>query len=183
MQTRVTTKEFLAVMYLEAVQNIPLIAGFLAGAWFWHRNALLAAACILVGSILSALSMIPTEGKIFEGHRESVAAIMANIVTFSLLMVVFIAYLEANWSSWWTDIVAGLVAGVALGTAQDLAAKERIGLIRVLALGVSCLVSFLIIRWAVETWAPLVSFVVVTLWFTLAMGGYKLWRRRYPPPD
>jgi hypothetical protein len=132
MQTRVTTKEFLAVMYLEAVQNIPLIAGFLAGAWFWHRNALLAAACILVGSILSALSMIPTEGKIFEGHRESVAAIMANIVTFSLLMVVFIAYLEANWSSWWTDIVAGLVAGVALGTARrrsalDLSASWRWG--------------------------------------------------------
>jgi hypothetical protein len=181
MQTQVPVKEGFVVMFLETIQNIPLVAGFLAGAWFWRQNTLLVGVCVLGGSVLSALSMIPTESKIFEGHRESASAIVANIVTFSVLMVVFIAYLNAGWSSWWTDIVAGLVAGAVLGTAQDLAAKERIGLIRILILGVSCLVSFLIIRSAIKTWSPLVSFMIVTVWFTLTMGGYKLWRRWYPP--
>jgi hypothetical protein len=183
MQTRVTLKEFFAVMYWEAIQNIPLIVGAIGGFWFWDRNWLAAAACIVGGSILSALSMIPTEGKIFEGHRESLRAIVANIFTFSILLAVFVAYLHADWSSWRTDIVAGLIAGAALGVTQDLAAQERIGVVRLFALGVSCLVSLMIIRFAVGTWSPWVSIVVVTVWFTLAMGGYKLWRRRVPPPQ
>jgi hypothetical protein len=186
METRVTgpvsTKEFVAVMWLEAIQNIPLIVGGIGGAWFWGRNWLAVAALIVVGSILSALSMIPTEGKIFEGHRESARAIVANIFTFSILIAVFLAYLHAGWSSWRTDVVAGLIAGAALGAAQDVAAGERIGVVRLLALGVSCLVSLIIIRYAIGAWSPLVSIVVVTVWFTLAMGGYKLWRRRVPPP-
>jgi len=187
METPVTEpvriKEFLAVMYWEAIQNIPLIVGGIGGIWFWDRNWLAAAACIVGGSLLSALSMIPTEGKIFEGHRESLRAIVVNISVFSILIALFVAYLHADWSSWRTDIVAGLIAGAALGTAQDIAAQERIGVVRLFALGVSCLVSLIIIRFAVDTWSPWVSILVVTVWFTLAMGGYKLWRRRVPPPQ
>jgi hypothetical protein len=178
---KLTAREFLLVMWWEAVQNIPLIAGVVAAYWFWEQSWLITAACIVTGSVLSALSMIPTEGRIFEGHRESVGAIIGNICTFSVLMTVYEVYLKAPWSSWWTDIIAGIVAGAALGMAQDLAAKEkRIGVVRILALGISCLVSLLIIRFAIETWPALVSFAVVTTWFTLAMGGYKLWRKRHP---
>jgi hypothetical protein len=179
---RLSAKEFGAVMFLEAVQNIPLIGGFVAAYSFWQRSWLLVAVSILAGSILSALSMIPTEGRIFGGHRESARAIVANVAIFSVLMFAFTAYMQANWSSYWTDLVGGLIAGAALGMGQDLAARERIGVVRILALGISCLVSLLVIRFAVTAWPPLVSFAVVTVWFTLAMGGYKLWRRRVPPP-
>lgn len=181
-QTRISASEFFWVMFLEAIQNIPLIGGFVAAFSFWRRGLLVAIACIIAGSVLSALSMIPTERRIFEGHRESMRAIIANAAVFSVLMFVSIAYMQAGWSNWWTDIIGGLVVGAALGTAQDVAARERVGVARNVALGMSCLVSLLVLRFAVETWPPLVSFAVVTVWFTLAMGGYKLWRRRVPPP-
>jgi hypothetical protein len=179
MQTRVTTKEFFAVMWWEVIQNIPLLAGLIGGLWFWQRNWLATTAFIMGGSLLSALSMIPTEHRIFEGHRESTRAIVANVLTFSVLMFVTIAYLKASWSSWQTDIIAGLIAGAALGTVQGLAGKGRVVVVRVLSLGVSCLVSLIVVRLTVNTWSPLVSFVIVTVWFTLAMGIYKLWRRRW----
>jgi hypothetical protein len=110
-----------------------------------------------------------------------VRAIVGNVLIFSVLMGLYAAYLKASWSSWWTDVIAGLVAGAALGAGQDLAAKERsIGVVRVFALGISCLVTLLIFRFSIEAWPPLISFLVVTVWFTLAMGGYKLWRKRHP---
>ena len=109
MRARITAKEVFAVMCCEAIQNIPLIAGGIGAFWFWHRNWLTAASCVVSGSVLSALSMIPTESRIFEGHRESLRAIVANIFTFCVLMIVFVAYLHAGWSSWWTDIIAGLM--------------------------------------------------------------------------
>jgi hypothetical protein len=180
---RLGVKESGVVMFLEAVQNIPLIGGFVAAYSFWQRSWPLVALSTLIGSALSALSMIPTEGRIFGGHRESGQAIVANVAIFSALMFAFTAYMQAGWSSYWTDLVGGLVAGAALGTGQDLAARERIGVARILALGISCLVSLLVIRFAITAWHPLVSFAVVTVWFTLAMGGYKLWRRRVPPPQ
>jgi hypothetical protein len=181
MQQKLTAREFLLVIWWEAIQNIPLIAGVIAAYWFWGQSVLLTALCIITGSVLSALSMIPTEGRIFEGHRESVRAIMGNVLIFSVLMTLYTAYLRASWSSWWTDITAGLVAGAALGAGQDLVAKEKsIGVVRVFALGMSCLVTMLVFRFSIEAWPPLVSFLVVTVWFTLAMGGYKLWRKRHP---
>lgn len=173
-------KEATVVMLLEAAQNLPLIAGFIAAYSFWWRNLPLAIGCALAGSTLSALAMVPTEGRIFEGHRESPRAILANVVVFSILMVAFAAYVHARWSSYWTDVAGGLVAGAALGVAQDLAAGERVGVTRVLALSVSCIVSLLLVRFAVSAWSPLVSLAVVTTWFTLVMGGYKLWRRQHP---
>lgn len=179
---RLTIKEFGSVMFLEAVQNVPLIGGFVAAYAFWLRSGWLVAVSILAGSVLSALSMFPTEGRIFSGHRESTRAFVANVAIFSLLMLAFTAYMRAHWSNYWTDLVGGLVAGAALGTGQDMAARERIGVVRILALGVSCMVSLLVVRFTITTWHPLVCFVIVTLWFTLAMGGYKLWRRRVPPP-
>lgn len=179
---RLNLKEVGVVMFLEAVQNIPLIGGFVAAYSFWQQSWLFVAVSILTGSILSTLSMIPTEGRIFSGHRESARAIITNMVIFSVLMFAFTAYMQASWSSYWTDLIGGLIAGAALGMGQDLAAKEHIGVVRILALGISCLVSLLVIRLAITACPPLVSFATVTAWFTLAMGGYKLWRRRVPPP-
>ncbi len=179
-QTKVTAKEFLVVMFLEAIQNVPLVAGMFGGIWLWDQNLAAAVVSMVAGSVLSALSMIPTEGRIFEGHHESARAILGNIATFSILMFVFTAYIKASWSSYWTDIVGGLVAATALGTAQDLAAGERIGIARILALGLSCIVSLLIIRFTSQAWSPLAGAAIVTAWFTLAMGIYKLWRKRHP---
>jgi hypothetical protein len=180
MQAQSTAKEIAEVMCLEYIQNAPLIAGFLSGAWFWPRDVGLAALCIVVGSVLSALVIIPTEARIFEGHQETWQAVAGNVVAFCVLTVVFIAYLYARWSGWWTDVGAGVIAGAVLGTVQDLVVKEPIGLLRILLLGISCSVSLLIVRLAVQVWPPGVGFAIVTAWFTLVMGAYKLWRKRNP---
>jgi hypothetical protein len=164
-------------MFLEAVQNFPLIAGFMGGLSLWNRSLWLAFTCMVAGSVLSALSMIPTEKRIFEGHRESARAVITNVGVFSILMFGFGAYVRAGWSNWHTDVVGGLIAGAMLGAAQDLAAGEPVGFARMSALGLSCAISLLVIRWVLQMWPPLVGIVVVTVWFTLVMGAYKLWRK------
>lgn len=177
-RSAVREREILVVMALGATQNTPLIAGFIVGFSFWQENLLIAVASMLVGSLLSALSMIPTESRIFEGHQESEPAVLANIVTFTSLMLLAAFYIHADWSNWRTDLVGGFIISAILGTAQDLIAKEPVSVTRILALGISSVVSLLIIRLALESWSPLVSVILVTTWFTLVMGVYKLWRKR-----
>jgi hypothetical protein len=154
----------------------------MGGLSLWNKSLWLSVTCMVAGSVLSALSMVPTERRIFEGHRESARAVIANVGVFSVLMFGFGAYVRAGWSNWRTDAVGGLVAGAMLGAAQDLAAGEPVGFARVLALGLSCVVSLLVIRWVLQVWPLLVGILAVTIWFTLMMGAYKLWRKACGSP-
>jgi hypothetical protein len=166
--------DFLALLWWEFVQNLPLIFGFSAGFSLWQHSVLAAVGCMVMSSVIAALLIAATEARIFHGHRESVRAVITNVVTFSVMMFVFAVYLSASWSGWWTDIAAGLVAGIVLAAVQDRAANERFALVRSLALGLSCSVSVIVIRLVGGLWGA----VTATLWFTLVMGVYKqLWQK------
>jgi len=165
------------IMVLEAIQNIPLIVGFIIGHNLWPDNATWALVSMFLGSLLSALSMIPTEGRIFEGHRETFPAVVANVFAFFSFMLLLTLYFRSSWSSWITDLVGGLVLGIALSTVQDVAAQDNSGLIRGLALALSISISLLVIRFVTSAWSPFVSIMIVTIWFTLVMGFYKIWLR------
>ncbi|HSJ55064.1 MAG TPA: hypothetical protein VLC52_15085 [Anaerolineae bacterium] len=160
-------------MLWELAQNVPLIAGFLVSFRFWEQGQWPAAlGCMLLGSALAALVIAITEPLIFPGHKETPRAMAGNVVAFSGLMVAGSLYLSAGWSSWWTDLVAGLAVAVALALAQEAAARERFGLVRSLWLGASCSVSLLLIRF-LQGGSVLVQFLAVVAWFTLVMGVYK----------
>ena len=164
---------FLVLLFWEVLQNFPLIAGFIVSFQFWQQGKLaIAIACMVISSVVASLVIRVTEPKIFAGNRESVRAVIANVVIFSVLIFVFVAYLAASWSSWWTDVAAGLVAAIALVAVQDPAPKKRFNIVRSLALGLSCSVSLILIRLSIET-SALISIVAVTVWFTLVMGAYK----------
>jgi hypothetical protein len=129
---------------------------------------------MVVSSVVAALVISATEGRIFAGHQESIRATVANVAVFSVLMAVSAVYLSAAWSGWWTDVAGGLVGGLVLAMVQDRAADERFGVARSLALGLSCGGSMIVIRIVGGVWAA----VIVTLWFTCVMGTYKqLWQK------
>lgn len=165
-------------MLWELAQNVPLIAGFLVSFHFWEQGQWAAAlGCMVLGSAMAAVVIAITEPLIFPGHKETGRAMVGNVLAFSGLMVAGSFYLSAAWSSWWTDLVAGLAVAVALALAQEAAARERFGFARSLWLGASCSVSLLLIRYLKDA-SLLIQFLAVVAWFTLVMGVYKELRIR-----
>ena len=172
------TLEFLWLLVWEFAQNLPLVVGFIVALDCWQQGEeMIAIACMVAGSVAAALVIRVTEPKIFEGHRESMPAVIANILVFPLLMLVLVIYLSTSWSCWWTDVVGGLIVAAVLEAVQEQAAKERFGAVRSLALGLSCSVSLIIIRILFKA-SSLINIVVVTVWFTLVMGIYKQLRSK-----
>jgi hypothetical protein len=163
--------EFLLLLWWELVQNAPLIFGFVGGFYLLEQSLLAAVLVMVANSAVAALAIAATEAKIFQGHRETLRAVVANVVIFSAGMLVIAAYLFASWSSWQTDVIGGVIAGIALAIVQDWAARERFGVVRGISLGLSCSVSIIIIRLVGGLWAA----VVAVMWFTLVMGAYKQW--------
>jgi hypothetical protein len=158
-------------LWWELIQNIPLIFGFVGALGLLEQSLLAALLAMVASSAVATLAIAATEGKIFQGHREPLRAVIANVAIFSAGMLVIAAYLSASWSSWWTDVIGGAIAGIALAIVQDWAVRERFGVVRGMSLGLSCSVSIIIIRLVGGLWAA----VVAVMWFTLIMGAYKQW--------
>ena len=124
--SHLSISDFGRAFFWEFVQNLPIIAGFLLALDLWQRaKPLPALACMAAGSVTGSLLIWATEARIVAGHREPLRVVMTNMAGIALLMLVLAAYLSAGWSRWWTDLVAGLFGGIALGLAQDLAAGSR----------------------------------------------------------
>jgi hypothetical protein len=160
-------------MFLELVQNVPLLAGFVIALQFWRQGEwLIALVFMAAGSVIAALVIWLTEPQIFEGHRESPQVVVGNMLTFFVLMVVLAFYLSASWSSWWTDILVGVALAIALAVVQELAAGERFGVVRAIWLGVSGAGTLLLFRLFLgqSVW---IGILTVCIWFTLVMGLYK----------
>lgn len=114
---------FLRALFWEVIQNLPLIISFVVTVWLWaRRHRIQAIVCLLAGSVISALFIRFTEPAI-HGYHETVAVTIVNIVSLSVLMFLFAAYLgsEAKWNNWRTDLILGGLAGILLGIAQGLA--------------------------------------------------------------
>ncbi|MBN1873820.1 MAG: hypothetical protein JXA33_06290 [Anaerolineae bacterium] len=115
---------FIQAIFWEFIQNAPVLILFVAAIWLWakdrRRDAVL---CILVSAIAGALLIRVTE-PLISGYHEPWSITLVNIVTFSILEVLFTAYLsmENRWSNWYTDALLGALAGVGIALAQGLAA-------------------------------------------------------------
>ncbi len=149
-------------IFWEALQNLPLVAGFVLALELWQQKqwgtALL---CMAVASLLGALVIGFTESKIVEGHREPLRVVVANVVTMTGLMLIVVVYLSAGWSSWKTDLVVGTLAGAALAAVQDMAAGNPLGLGHAAALAGGLPLTLIGLRRIAFTWPPLAIILLI----------------------
>jgi hypothetical protein len=164
--------KFFSAVFWEFVQNVPLVAGFYIALELWRQGQFVGAgASMLVGSAVGALTIWATESRIIAGHREPLRVVATNILGIALLMFVTVAYLSAAWGSWVTDLVFGALAGVALGVAQSLAAREPISIRHCLAFACSLPPALVGIRSLAASNLPvLVSILVITIVATLIIA-------------
>ncbi len=168
--SRTFKNRFARMLLWEFVQNLPLIAGFLAGLCAWGSGRpWLAVVSILGGSLVGSLAIWATESKIVEGHREPLRVVVVNVIMLSVLMFVVVLYLTAGWSRWWTDLLVGAVVGAGLGGAQDLAAGSPVGLGHSAAFALASAVGLVGVRFLVASLPLGLAVFVVTLILTVVV--------------
>lgn len=163
-------------VFWEFIQNLPLVTGFIAALQLWLQSRQVAAiACMAVSGVAGALNIRVIELR-FKGHFEPIRVTIANIVIMPVLMFVFATYLSAGWSSWRTDLLAGMLAGVVLGTIQRLAIKAPIDIVRCIAFACAFPVTLISIRVLVAALPVLLSILISTTLVTLVivLVGYSL---------
>ena len=115
--------EFFGAVFLELVQNLPLMISFVAAVWLWGREyGRQAILFLMAGSIISSLLIRFTEPSI-HGYHEPIGVTVVNFVSLGLVMALFTIYLgsETKWCNWKTDLILGGLAGILVGTAQGAA--------------------------------------------------------------
>jgi ABC-type uncharacterized transport system permease subunit len=148
--------KFLKAVFWEFVQNFPLIGSFFLTLQFWQAGQWAAAVVLsLVGSALGAGVIALTESNIVAGHREPLSVVITNSIVIALLMLGVTIYLSASSGSWAVDVLIGSLAGIGLGIAQSLAAREPIGWRHCVALAVGFSLALVGIRVVLSLGLPL----------------------------
>ena len=162
-------KKLLQVFFWELIQNVPFAAGFVLARDFWQQGRWgMAVACMVVGSSLGALAIHATEARIVTGHREPLSVVATNALGMTALMFVAVIYLSAGWSSWKTDILVGIPAGVGLAAGQDLAARKKaIDVRHCAALGFASIISLIVVRVLGTVLSVLSNIVIISIAITL----------------
>jgi fluoride ion exporter CrcB/FEX len=116
---------FLNAVLWEFVQNFPVIMLFVIAVWLWARERKAESSlCAVSGAVIGSLAIRFTE-PLASGYHEPWSITLVNVVTMSLLQILFTVYLgsEADWSNWKVDVVLGGLAGISLAVAQGLASQ------------------------------------------------------------
>ena len=111
-------------VFWEFWQNLSVIVFFVVAVWLWAKgHRVKAVGCAVAGAVVGSLVIRFTE-VMADGSREAMSVTLINMITLSVLQVLFILYLgvEKEWSNWKTDLMLGGVAGVLLAITQGLAA-------------------------------------------------------------
>ena len=145
---------------IEWLQNAPLILGLFAGAQLWHNNIWAALTSLAAGGILCALLIRFTEHWIIPGHVEPLRTVVTNALLFSILPILYVAYLAAPWSTWLSDLVIGFPAALLVAVGQDLANREPIGWRHAFALGAAATLGLVALRLMTRV-PPAIAFVIV----------------------
>lgn len=115
------------MFFWESIQNLPLVAGFLLSLKMWQQGKQgTAVGCAVAGSIIGSAVIWATESRIVKEHRETMRAMVANILAIFLLMLLLTVYMSLQWGNLWSDLLVGLVGGIGLGVVQSLAVKSLV---------------------------------------------------------
>jgi hypothetical protein len=125
-----------------------MIFGFMLALNFGRQGFwIYAIICGAVGSLMGAVLIRHTEGNIIPGKKEGLSVTFTNIALFFLATMLATFYFVQSWGTWQSDAILGLMFGVGLGIAQDLAAgKRKIGVRHVAALILSFVPALIFIR-------------------------------------
>ena len=162
----------------EFAQNLPLITGFMLALRYWQQGqALVAIICAVISSIVGSLIIRLTEANIVDKPREPLSVTMTNMVIMSLLMLIIILYLTAPWSNWKIDFIVGGLAGVVLASAQNLAAKKRIGIGHMMAFALAFPLTLISIRMLTGILPIVGTILLLTLFITVIISliDYGFW--------
>lgn len=159
---RMEKVKILKILFWEYMQNLPVIAGFIAAYDRWMDSGyLLACLLVLSGSAAGATLIFLTEKKKQEGYREPLSVYAANILGMTIMMLAMILYFAASWGNWISDLGAGLVVGLGLGILQSLSARKRINWIHCIALGIASPMILVSIRLLLSTNWPLWGIILL----------------------
>ncbi len=117
--------QFFIALAWEFIQNFFPIVSLVIALWLWPQGKRKQATLWIVsGALLSALLIRYTE--VYISGYEPLMVTVVNIISFSLLMFLFVVYLgaEAWWSNPKMDWLLGGLSGVLLSLAQGLADPE-----------------------------------------------------------
>lgn len=120
-------KRFLSILYWEALENAPLLTGFMLAARVWSENWVLGFAYLVLGTASGAILIHFTETKKIS-NQPTPRETLTNFVVFTLLSLPFVFYFAARdawWSNWVTDIVLGILAGVTLSIGESWGWEDK----------------------------------------------------------
>jgi hypothetical protein len=163
---------FLNALFWEFIQNLPIVAGFVTALASWQQERRwIGIACVVSGCVSGALVIRFTEAKIVKERQEAWRVTIMNIVVMSTLALILVIYLWADWSSWKTDLPLGMLAGIGVAMAQDLAAGDRIGVRHCIALGVAVPIALAGTRTLIAALPTLPGILAITVLGTLVIGS------------
>lgn len=113
---------FLQILFWEALENAPMLIGFLLAVRLQSQNLILALAALMVGAACGAGLIHFTESKKYS-NQPSLKETLVNFLVVTVLGIPFAFYFSSNgvwWSNWGTDLGLGIVAGLALAFGESL---------------------------------------------------------------
>lgn len=148
--------KFIKIIFWEYIQNLPIIAGFVAAFGQWQNGKYLPASLYIVGgSVAAAILIFVTEVRKQDGYKEPRIVLLANMIGMTAIMLLMVIYFGAHWGNWISDLVLGVMVGVGLGMVQSLTAKKPINWIHCIALGIASPLILISIREFLHTTWPL----------------------------
>jgi hypothetical protein len=168
----VSAMKFLKILFWEYIQNLPVLVGFAWAMRFWQKgNSIFAITCLFIGGATGAILIAVTESKKQAGYREPTAVLLVNIFGITILMFIVLVYLLAPWSSWWTDIMIGIVLGIGLAVVQSQAARKKINIAHSIALGIASPLILVCFRWLADAgWSIWLNIFLMSLLATLVIS-------------
>jgi hypothetical protein len=112
---------FLAILFWEALENAPVLIGFLMAIRLHSENFVLAFVYLLAGIALGVGLIHLTEVKKFS-NQPTIKETLINFTVFTILATPFVFYFSLDgvwWSNWVTDIILGVIAGSALAVGES----------------------------------------------------------------
>ncbi|MEJ5200444.1 MAG: hypothetical protein WHX53_16110 [Anaerolineae bacterium] len=166
---------FLGALWWEFIQNLPMFAGFLVGARLMRSSLPAALLVTLIGILAGVVVMHFTEHRLYpQPFRATLKGDLVNAAVFFAFAVPFLLYFSARtgWIGWGSDIVLGVVIGVAIAAAQGAAweGPRRRLVQHAVAMAVACPLIMLAVRFTLRI-GPWAAMLAVCALFTLAISA------------
>lgn len=174
-------QRFLQILFWEALENAPMLAGFLLAVRLHSENLMLAFACLLVGAAGGAGLIHFTEVKKYS-NQPTWKETLVNFAVFAVLPIPFVFYFSVEgawWSNWVTDLLLGVLAGCALAVGESWGWKSSATVkVHIVSMAIAAALFLLGVRFthAIELLPAIVLVgVVLNLFISVIIVRFDYW--------